>query len=226
MAKSYVCKLDNESFSSKEELIDHLVDKYSMVDESEGLQSHIVSRLMNAFPFAQVNVKVNEENPDSYRVSMDWKPKYEDADFDFVIGKRDESEVYYLDLYFKNVEEAIMHYQNFINKYEVITEKLKEKYNPDNIYIGQFFEDSYHQDRSSILFHVVIDGETYSKQYEFGDVDEFISMFNGYFLDRIEGELELERCASTGHEIEYWVGGIPIASMLKRARKVRIEILE
>jgi hypothetical protein len=222
MTKLYVSKIDNKTFNTESELIAHLKNNYSMIDETGGESANILRQLQSAFPFAKINVTESSETRyGSHVCSMHWD-EY-DADFTFYIGKHHDFDYYYMS--FDNVEQAIKYYQNYLDYKDQIIEKLKEVYDPEKIEIGQMYEGG-SDSNNSILFIMHINGNEYSEHFEFGDIDMFINSFKGYFDTVIEGDVVIERNYSSGYDREPKINGVGINTILNRAKKIRIEILE
>lgn len=222
MSKLYVSKIDNKTFNTEEELIEHLKINFSMIDETGGKSANILKELQEAFPFAKINVtESSEKRYGSHTCSMNWC-EY-NADFTFYIGKNIDYDYYYMS--FENVEKAIIYYRNFLNYKDQIENKLFMAYNPEKIEIGQMYEgDS--DSNNSIQFIMFKNGKEYYECFEFGEVDTFINSFKGHFDTVFEGEVVVERNYSSGYDREPRVNGIEVKTILERAKRVKIEILE
>ncbi|PLR72276.1 hypothetical protein [Bacillus sp. UMB0728] len=222
MSKLFVSKIDNKSFTSEEGLIKHLLSNYSMVDTSEGESIEIYNELKEAFPFADISVTESSlPTYGNWLVKMDWK-EY-NADFCFYIGEHGEFDYYYMS--YVNTKEAINSYMQFIEHSDEIIQKLKNTHSPESVEITQMYEGDMNSS-SGISFEIQVKGEKYSNRYEFGDIDEFVNSFKGYFDTLFEGEPVTAGYGCDGYGEEMTIDGIPVRVILERANKVRIEILE
>lgn len=224
MSKQFVCKIDNKSFNTQEELVQHLLDTYSFEDNNQGETALIVSKLEESFPFAIISVSELEKDNryGDFHIHMSWK-EYE-ADFSFYIGESSENSYY--DYHFSTLEEAISHYSFFIEKKDEITKLLSEHYNPDSIKIEQMYDGDYHHS-GGILFVISVGEQTYHQHYLFEKtVEQFVQSFKAHFDFVVEGDVSIDSDYSTGDLLEYFVNDVPVSTLLKRAKKIKIEILE
>jgi hypothetical protein len=221
MKNIFISKIDNKKFNTQEELVNHLISNYSMIDSNGGGCSIIFKKLQEEFPFAKINVTINHEKEyGEYLVKMIWKSF--NADFNFYIGEFNARDSYYTS--FKTVDDAINYYRRFITSKDEIIDKLKIKYSPESIVVDRMFE-GYLNSNNSISFQMEIGNQTYHGIYEFGDVNEFINSFNAHFDYIFEGEVKYIDSDSY-YEHQYLINGVPVETVLKRAKKIRLEILE
>lgn len=220
--QKYVCKIDNKSFSTQEELTKYMIDKYTMIDAAGGELAMIHQKLQEYFPFAEINVQeTTGKRYGKFQVNMIWND--ENADFTFFVGGFEEYDYYYNS--FENIESAISYYQTFIDRKSEIIEKLNSNYDFDVVKVNQMFEgDS--DSNNTISFICLKENEEYFGSYEFGDIDAFVSSFRGFFETIIEGEVVVERNHSSGYDREPTIGGVPLNRLIHRAKKMRIEIIE
>ena len=226
MSKLFISKIDNKSFTTQEDLIEHLVRHYSLEDTLEGKTAEIVNKLQNAFPFAEVRVmetaNSGEKTFGSHKVLMNWLEF--DSDFTFFIGISEDVNYYYPQ--FENIEGAIEYYFEYVSAKDEIISELNKIYYPDNIQVLQMFEGDSNND-SFISFEIQKDGKSFIHKYTlYEDKKAFISSIRGFFDSKFEGEVSTLRDVSTGYIKEVAVDGVPINFILQRAKKLRVEVIE
>lgn len=220
----YISKLDNKSFSDKDDLIKHLLENYSMEDNKEGQSNEALKLLQEAFPFAKIDIQElnKEKRYGDFHINMQWR-EY-NADFSFYVGYYSEDSWY--ENHFVTIDDAIRNYEYFIHKKDEIINEINNRYSPEYISVEQMYDGDY-DSPSGILFNFKIGEDSYGDHYQFGQsVSEFVDSFTGYFQNVIEGDVNIEKDYSTSSNVEYYVANVPLSTMIKRAKKMRIEILE
>lgn len=220
MSKVYFCKIDNTSFSNKNDLVKHLLNNYTIEEVKKTESIDVFGKLQNSFPFAKIDVRelAEEDKYGDYHVNMYWK-KY-DAQFSFYIGESSDSSYY--EYHFDSVGDAILHYNNFLTAKEEIITMLTSRYPISNLTIGQMYDGDNTAD--GILFNFNVGSAEYGVHFEFDrTIDEFVNSFKVYFEDVVEGSVDYETDYSGK---EYIVDGTPVSVLFERAKKVRVEIIE
>lgn len=222
----YFSKLDNKSFANKDELIKHLVDNYSLEGDEQGDAQIVLKTFQEKFPYAEIDIEqLDKENKNGqYLLNMSWS-KYNDAQFTFFIGESSESPFYYYQ--FNTVDEAVDHYNYFVEKAEEITKGFIKKYNAEDVIIDQMYDGDCNSS-SGILINFVVDEVKYGGHFKLGSsVELFIDSFKGHFTNVIEGNVEKEKDEdSYRYDVEYYVDNVPVSTMFNKAKKIRIEVIE
>ena len=227
MEKTFVCKIDAQRFSTQEELMAHFLQHHSVEDTTGGEMTEIMHQLQEAFPFAKVNVrKAKKEKTGLYTCNMVWEE--ENADFSFCIGQQEDLDYYtYDESEFDTVESAIAYYQRFLDVKNEVFIKLPHLYPIESLHIQQMYEGGYdHSDGITFSFQTKPNGESITKTYRFEGVDGFVASFRGYFDDLFEGELKEKVDYHSGGYSKYEVDYVDVHTILERAKRIKIQILE
>lgn len=142
------------------------------------------------------------------------------ANFEFKINNSNNKDHYCQE--FNTVEEAIEFYKRYPKQTELIKKGLSEKYDLQSFEIHQWFEDDYYGDiGDKITMNVKLNGLNLFLECGLTqDIDSFIvSEVKPFFLDKIEG--------GVSREYHSWcIDGVNLDKFLKRAKKIRLEIIE
>ena len=226
MSSQFVCKVDGRVFSSKEELVEHLLEMHTMEDSSSGGTSTVILQsLQQAFPFASITIQeLKKDDPyGDFQVSMNWK-SLTDADFCFYIGEC--KEISYYHTHFKTLEAAISFYTVFLDSKDSVISEMKQHYAVQDVSIIQMYEGDYNSS-PGILFEFTIGGKEYGEHFYLGsDPSAYANGFKSHFDTLLEGEVSIERDYSSGSDVEFWIENAPVSRMFQRAKRIRLEILE
>ena len=219
MEKSYIYAVENKSFNSEAEMINYIMKKHTRVETKNTMSTEIVSKLNDAFPFAKISVE-QKGNADKYSINMNWED-YGETAFQFYMGG---SDAYAIN--FDNVDQAINYYMRFYNIIREIEYKLSVKHNLDDFKVEGVYQYPCEDIPECIHFTVNLDGNKYYESYYYNvnSVDEFVDSFDSYFEDTFEGDLE--ELKIDDYDTKLYVDKKPLENILKRAKRIRIEILE
>lgn len=135
----YVCSIGNKKFSTEEELVKHMISNYTIIDTTGGDISAIHSQLQNEFPFAKINaVETDDYNSIYGKYLVNMIASELGADLNFYLGEF--SNVDYYHRSYTEIEEAVSHYKRVFSTNEIIIDKLKARYSPDEVKTNQIFE--------------------------------------------------------------------------------------
>lgn len=218
--KQYVCTIDQAKFSSEEGLINHLKQYYSLVENIEGKSSTALTVLKEAFPEAVIELTERENGS----IVVDLVFKDYGAEFNFLIHTDDNHDEYCRRT-FSNIDDAIKNYKWYLDQKDQLVKGLKERINATDIEITQIYESDPYSSDSSIKLKFKINGKEIYEEYEFDGIDEFLNRMKGHVITEVEGECVFDygRYGSKG---TIFVNGIDLRDMAKRAKRMRVEILE
>lgn len=154
---------------------------------------------------------------------MIWQGK--DCDFNFYVGEYADVDYYYNQ--FETIEKAVIFYQHLLRLEQEGKEILEEVFEPEEIRVGQIWEGDMHT-TTFVSFEMIKNKKTYYERFELGTTkEEFARKMSGYFDKVVEGEITvIEDHSGSGSESEYLLDGVPIWHLIKRGKKMKIEILE
>ncbi|RYI30461.1 hypothetical protein EVU96_08595 [Bacillus infantis] len=224
MTKQYYCEMDDSFFSTEEDLIKHIKNKYVKVFEGkEHSPSDLLAALQKEFPDYQVSI----------RDGVGWYAQYiitlenEDSVIDQYYGEDDRLDYSSIksapSKYYSMIEEL----KSKINTVEYITNKVNELYNFAEFKFNRFSY-GYSQDEHSYSFSFKVNKEDSWDSEEFYpynlDEDEFIGELNKYFVTLLEGK-PFPFHDDSGYFDDYTINGTKIGMMM-RNKKVRLEVIE
>lgn len=225
MSKEFICTIDQSRFTSEEALITHMVKSHSMTQEQGEYSADIHNALQTAFPTAHIEITTSQlDRQSAPRVDLNF---FEfGADFSFYISKDTNENVYHGDFVYPDVIEAIGVYKNLLSEKDKLVQAVKEKFGSSTVEIHQIHQSSgVGDDTDSILLSFVVEGQECTASYEFQGFNEFLRLLEGRFVNSVSGECY----ADYGHynsENTIYVDGIDLRDIAKRAKKLKVEILE
>lgn len=221
MSKQYYCEMDKSVFSTEEELIQHIKDRYVKVFENKDHEpSDLLSKLKRDFPEYEINIKEGKGWFAQYVIELrkgnskiyQHYGNYEDPDY------RRYNPTEYNELVNQIIEK--------IGMGAYILLKLNTIYEFHEVnFLGYSY--GYSEDEHSFDFEFKLneDNEYITENfYPYNlEIDEFIAGFRQYFATVLEGTPSDYR--DGGYFLDYTIDGVQIGEIMKN-KKVRLEVLE
>lgn len=228
MNNKYVCDIDGSIFSSEEELLRHLKEKYVTVfiDKKTDV-SDIYELLKVNFPEWEVNVRNGGGWYAEYIINL----KKDKTDIEQYYGneKSDTDKCYTYKGNPENNVDLISAIRWKIDKADELTGKIKSIGDFDDVYCSQFGH-GYASNEHYFQLCYKLKGENDYRSdnyYPWGsDIteNEFTESFKQYFVNKLEGLMAPRY--TDGYFDTYTIDDVPIDALISRAKKVRLEIIE
>jgi hypothetical protein len=227
MNKKYVLDIDGSIFSSEEELINYIRKKY--VKEFKGKKtdiSEIYDILHQHFPDWKVNVENGAGWYAEYIIKLSKDRTVIEQHY---ANEKAETDRFYV---YKgnpdNFQDLIKEISWKIETAKRMIDKIRSIGDFEDIYCKEF-DYGYSQDEHHFTFvYKLKEWGDYSEEryYPWGEKgeDEFVNDFKKYFVTKLEGEIKPDY--DDGYFNGYTIDGINIDGLVRRARKVRLEIVE
>lgn len=224
MEKKFVCTIDFTEFNTKEALIEHLLENYSIKQEPGENSSDIMKKIQEAFPDANIEVTYNHINEKPV-------PFVEiiisncGAQFSFYIddslGEENRGNIVY-----KTTDDAIDYYKSMLGEKDKLVQAVVDKFGAEKVVVNQVFQsEGYSDDSDSISFSFFVKEKEYYGCYEFEGIDKCLRSLDGYFARTVEGLCRADYGRYNSANTIY-VDGIDLRQLAQRAKKLKVEILE
>lgn len=248
MAKKFLSTVDGKTFSTKEEALNYLMNQFveeHIIEENESLFG-VKKQVEQALPGFIADVQTLVENNEEQILVNLSHPDISDTYLQFTIG--DYSSSGYHDLSsFSTLEDALSFYSLFLSGAECFRDAVQNILQTNLLMPLVCKIESIHQSSgTSDSFYTYSincykeDGTLYRycfielDQYDFSsdetlqrEIDSVIRKIEGEFLSSLEGTVtKASPKYINDHSCWYEINGVPINTLLKKNKKVRVEILE
>lgn len=219
----YISKIDNKSFTTKEGLIDHLLEHYSLEAEESDFKD-IIGRIQKELPL----VKVESVKKDSKNVLVDityYNMKGHRLDGERIIIGKVEDYDYYGEMICDNLDEVIESLTSFYQKVGEVEKMLIEEFSANTFTMNDIHTGG-HDSNRTIYFDYEIDDTVYESRYDFGDtLNQLYNQINSRFVKEIEGRIENHWDSSQNCEV-FRIDGVDIKEFLIEGKPALIRILD
>lgn len=222
MTKQYYCEMDKSVFSTEEELINHIKNRYVKVFEGKDHEpSDLLTSLQNEFPEYEINIKEGTGWYTQYIITL----TKGDSTINQYYGNDKRRSEYNHDKP-STYNEMVKEIKAKISTYKNVVKRVSELYNFAEFYFAGY-EYGYSEDEHSYRFvfkvheNDVWDSEDFHP-YEM-EINEFINDLNKYFVKVLEGEPNAFH--DDGYFSDYTIDGVKIGMMMSNKR-VRLEVIE
>lgn len=248
MAKEFLSTVDGKTFATKEEALDYLMNQFveeHIIEEDESLLG-VKKQIEHTLPGFIADVQTLMENNEEQILVNLSHPDISDTYLQFTIGD-DSSYGYHDPSSFSTLEGALSFYSLFLSGAERFREAVQNilqsnllmplvckiesihqsSGTSDSFYnytINCYKEDGtlYHYCYLSLDKYDLASDETLQRE-----IDSAIRKIEGEFLSSLEGNVtKASPKYINDHSYWYEINGVPINTLLKKNKKVRIEILE
>lgn len=220
---NYISKQDGKSFKTKEDLIAHLLNSYSMeVQESNykdlidniSLQASLVEVLsVEKFKDKGVELSVLYKNKNGGSLTSE----------DIIIGEVDYYDAYDV-MKCADETELIEYLNSYYVKYDEIEKMLINKFSVESCELKSIYTGDYNN-TAQLYIEFYINDVKYEVRYDFEDsIEQFYNQVNSRFVKAIEGIVE-NYWDSTSHNEVFRLDGVELKDFLKNGKNVKIEIL-
>lgn len=228
MSTKYVCEIDGSIFSTEEELIKHLKKKYVKEFKNKSTDvSEIYDVLKENFPDWKINIENGAGWYATYIIRLN-KDKTQIEQY-YGNDKDDNDKSYTYKGNPENFKDLVSNIKWKIETAEQMVRDINSIGDFEDIYCKEF-NHGYTSDEHHFTFLFKLKGwEDYSEEryYPWGennDKEAFINNFKQYFVDKLEGEMH--PYFYDGYFTGYVIDGVNINGLVRRAKKVRLEIIE
>jgi hypothetical protein len=248
LAKEFLCTVNGETFSTKEEALNYLMNQFveeHIIEENEsllGLKKQIELALPGFIADVQTLIENNEE-----QILVDLShPDISDTYLQFTIGNST-SYGYHDPSSFSTLEDALSFYSLFLSGTEcfrgAVQTVLKQNLlmplvcKIESIHQSSGTADSFYtynincyKEDGTLYRYCSIELDKYdfsSNETLQREIDSAIRKIEGEFLSSLEGIVtKASPKYINDHSFWYEIDGVPINTLLKKNKKVRVEIIE
>ncbi len=223
MSKQYYCKMDNSVFSTEEELINHIRNRYVQVLENKDHEpSDLLHKLQKEFPDYEVHIKDGAGWYSQYVITL----SKDGLEIDQYYGNDERDSVYN---YGKpsSYADVIKELKEKINEYEYIVKRVKETYNFTEFKFSSY---TYGYSNDEHCYKFVFKANEFdpwdSIEYypSKSEAFEFVYELKKYFVKKLEGKPE--RFYDGSYFTDYTIDGVEIGIIMDSNKKVRLEVIE
>lgn len=221
----YYSKLDNKTFTSKEALIEHLVEHYSMTME-EGNHKDMITKIKDRVPLVEI-ISINKDNKGNLVIAVAYyndNKEYLDGE-EIIIGKITDFDYYEYNI-FEDLESLISYISSYYKNAELIKSLLRKHDIDKDSFVVTGIHTGGHDSSPGVYFRFTKDGKIFDKKYSHSDtLKELENQIKSYFVKELEGVVEntWESCSNT--QI-FRVNGVDLDEFLTHGKIVKIEILD
>lgn len=220
----YISKIDNKSFTSKESLVEHLLENYAFVAEESDFKS-IFDKIKKAVPHVQVE-SISKDAKGMVNIQLLFYNREGEllTGDSIYIGKSEDSH-YYGENMFDTTDKVIQWIASFYERSDDIEELITTKFKGASYLFNSLYTGNY-DNYGIIYFTFEADGVTHTFHHDVSDtMKQLENQLSALFSTKIEGVVEKWWDHSSNHQV-FRLDGVDIQKFLNDGDHVVIDITE